>query len=193
MTTHEAPGRRPQILIGASGALQVLTLPEIIARFRTSGPGRIGVVLTPSAEAMTSVAAITAIADEVITRLSPERNHISLAREYDVLVVFAATANFLSAVATGAARNSLELILLAMGRPAIIVPTMNKTMWNARAVQRNAAQIRADGHLLLEPSDGRVYEGARRELVPGTAPPSVEEIVSTTLEHLASRRSAEQR
>ncbi|WP_281510769.1 flavoprotein [Corynebacterium belfantii] len=156
--------RGKRLLLGASGALQCLSLPDLLFSFKDLGVAKIGVVLTPTAAKMTSEYSLSCVADEIINQITPDRNHVQIARDYDRLVVAPATAHFLSQAALGAAGNSLELLHLAMKPPVIIAPAMNSRMWSAPPVQRNVSTLINDGHILVQPHRRKVYEGASRRI-----------------------------
>lgn len=156
--------RGKRLLLGASGALQCLSLPDLIFAFKEIGVAKIGVALTPTAAKMTSEYSLSCVADEVINQITPDRNHVQIVRDYDRLVVAPATAHFLSQAAIGAAGNSLELLHLAMTPPVIIAPAMNSRMWSAPPVQRNVSTLITDGHIVVQPHRSKAYEGASRKI-----------------------------
>jgi phosphopantothenoylcysteine decarboxylase/phosphopantothenate--cysteine ligase len=60
-------------------------------------------------------------------------------------------------LAQGRAGEILSLLCLARPRercPLLLAPAMNREMWSHPATQRNAAQLRADGTVLLGPAAG---------------------------------------
>lgn len=106
--------------------------------------------------------------------------HIDLSREADAVVVAPASADFIAKLAQGRADELVSLLCLARPRervPLLVAPAMNREMWSHPATQRNVAQIRADGAVVLGPAagdqacgevgDGRMLEAAelRDELV----------------------------
>jgi phosphopantothenoylcysteine decarboxylase/phosphopantothenate--cysteine ligase len=106
--------------------------------------------------------------------------HINLTREADAVLVAPASADFMAQLAQGRAGEILSLLCLARPRercPLLLAPAMNREMWSHPATQRNVAQLRADGTVLLGPAagdqacgetgDGRMLEAAelRDELV----------------------------
>lgn len=158
-----------RVLLGCTGALQMLSIGEYIMAMRSAGAERIGVVLSPSAAAMTSPASLEAIVNEVFVELPMARNHIALSREYQRMAVVPATANFLAGAATGSARNAVELMLIAMPAPSVIVPAMNGAMWAKPVVQRNVATLVEDGHTVLKPTVREVFEAASQKFKRGVS------------------------
>jgi phosphopantothenoylcysteine decarboxylase/phosphopantothenate--cysteine ligase len=83
--------------------------------------------------------------------------HINLTREADAVLVAPASADFMAQLAQGRAGEILSLLCLARPRercPLLLAPAMNREMWSHPATQRNAAQLRADGTVLLGPAAG---------------------------------------
>ncbi|MEI7903619.1 MAG: flavoprotein, partial [bacterium] len=48
----------------------------------------------------------------------------------------------------------VSTLLLSFSGPILMAPAMNSEMWNKPALQRNVAQLRADGVLLIDPEEG---------------------------------------
>lgn len=182
MTEAETGTVVERVLVGCTGALQMLSIGDYIAAMRSVGIRRIGVVLSPSAAAMTSPASLEAIVNEVFIELPMNRNHIALSRDYQRLVVVPATANFLASAATGGARNGVELMLIAMPTPSVIVPAMNGVMWSKPAIQRNILALKEDGHTVLAPQEREVYEAASKDFRSGVAASTPYEVANAVRE-----------
>ena len=176
MTEAETGTVVERVLVGCTGALQMLSIGDYIAAMRSVGIRRIGVVLSPSA------ASLEAIVNEVFIELPMTRNHIALSRDYQRLVVVPATANFLASAATGGARNGVELMLIAMPTPSVIVPAMNGVMWSKPAVQRNIRALKEDGHTVLAPQEREVYEAASKDFRSGVAASTPYEVANAVRE-----------
>ena len=97
--------------------------------------------------------------------------HINLSREADAILVAPCSADFIAKLLHGRADDLLSLMCLARPLervPLLLAPAMNREMWAHPATQRNAAQLRADGALVLgvgegdqacgETGDGRMLE-----------------------------------
>ena len=78
----------------------------------------------------------------------------------EVFCVAPATANILAKAACGLADDLLSTTLLSFDGPVIMAPAMNNKMWAKPAVQRNVAQLRADGVVLVDPEEGYLSCGA---------------------------------
>jgi phosphopantothenoylcysteine decarboxylase/phosphopantothenate--cysteine ligase len=76
--------------------------------------------------------------------------HRELAEWADLFLVMPATAHTLASAAQGHTGTLLTLAILMSPRPVGFVPNMNMRMWQAPSTQRNVAQLRQDGHLVLD-------------------------------------------
>ena len=74
--------------------------------------------------------------------------HIDLSREADAIVIAPASTDFLAKLAHGFADDLLST-RASRDCPLLVVPAMNRQMWQNPATQRNAAQLRADGVSVL--------------------------------------------
>lgn len=165
MTTRsERPYR---VLLGVTGGLAAIKSPLLVRRLQEAG-AEVRVVATDDAlRFVTRLALAAASGHEVVDRdawFRPdgEARHLSLPRWADVLLVAPATADALAVAAAGLAHDPVAAAVLTAGR-VVWAPAMNAEMWNAPALRRNVATLRADGHEVLDPDTGRlgtVGEGA---------------------------------
>jgi phosphopantothenoylcysteine decarboxylase/phosphopantothenate--cysteine ligase len=91
--------------------------------------------------------------------LSSAVEHISVAQENDVLVVAPATANLLAKFAHGLAGDFLTTLYLAFTGRVVVAPAMNTNMWRHPATQANLETLRARGHVIIDPDEGRLACG----------------------------------
>jgi len=97
--------------------------------------------------------------------------HINLSRNADACLIAPCSADFMAKLAQGRADDLLSLLCLARPLerlPLLLAPAMNREMWAHPATQRNVAQVRADGAVVLgvgqgeqacgETGDGRMLE-----------------------------------
>ncbi|WCN84034.1 flavoprotein [Micromonospora sp. LH3U1] len=154
--TDTDPARFParRVLVAACGSADVLTLPQSIMVMRHALGLDVRVVLTPAAARFVPARSFTlltgqpALTDEEATTEIP---HLTLTAWADLVLVMPATANTLAKVALGIADNLVGTCVLAAAAPVVLVPSMNAAMWQRPAVQRNVAQLRADGYGVVPP------------------------------------------
>ena len=167
-----------KIVLGVTGGIAAYKACELVRRLREAG-AQVQVVMTAAAQRFVGSASFQALSGlPVYADLWDERTgdgmaHIALTRDADAIVVAPASANFLAKVANGLADDLLSTLVLAR-RPdscrLLLAPAMNVEMWQQAPTQRNVAQLRADGALLLGPAHGEQAcgeTGAGRMLEPG--------------------------
>ncbi len=106
--------------------------------------------------------------DSFGTPPSAEVRKEKISEDLDVLLIAPATANTIGKAANGIADNLLLTTILSTDAPVIFVPQMNPRMYGKPAVQRNIAQLKADGYFVLEESrvaaEGRIIGGSMPDL-----------------------------
>ena len=80
--------------------------------------------------------------------------HEHLAMTADLVLVAPASASMLNKLATGACSDLVSLVVAATAAPVVVAPSMNPQMWRHPPIQRNVAQLRADGIWVVEPGLG---------------------------------------
>jgi phosphopantothenoylcysteine decarboxylase / phosphopantothenate---cysteine ligase len=89
-------------------------------------------------------------------------DHISLAREADVVCVAPATADLIARAAMGRSDDLLAAVILATRAPVLICPAMNDRMWDHPQTQSNATRLRELGYRLVGPASGALAHGEGR-------------------------------
>jgi phosphopantothenoylcysteine decarboxylase len=188
MTDNQSGPVGGRLLIGASGSAVVAFLPMYISALRTQFTGSVSVVMTHTASEFLPAHTVALFADHVITgdlaSTWPENNHATLAAHHDMMAVFPATANILSAVATGAASNMLCATILAAEFPVVFFPVMTGEMWKKLAVQRSVSQLRGDGYHVIDPQWGLRYDVQLGKSVEGPMPPPPPRFMEVISEHM---------
>lgn len=148
-----------EIVVGVSGGIAAFKTAQLVSQLVQSGVG-VTVVLTAAAEQFVGAATFAALTRRPVARevfdqqQFPLGAHIELAQRAQVLLVAPATADFLAKAAHGHADDLLSTLYLAFTGAVLVAPAMNSEMWAKPAVQRNVAQLRADGVSFVDPEDG---------------------------------------
>ena len=148
--------KRCELLIGVTGGIAAFKTAALVSQLVQAG-ARVEVVMTRSATRLIGRKTFEALTGRPVRTAVFGRGghpHIELARKAQLLCVAPATANFLAKTAWGLADDLLSTVLLAFDGPVLVAPAMNCEMWRKPAVQRNVAQLRADGLLLIDPEEG---------------------------------------
>lgn len=150
------------IVLGLSGGIACYKSAELARQLIQAG-ATVQVVMTESAERFITPVTMQALTGRpVVTSQWDAREpnhmpHINLSREADALLIAPASADCMAKLAQGRADEVLSLLCLARPAervPLFVAPAMNREMWAHPATQRNAAQLRADGAVLLGPDAG---------------------------------------
>jgi len=155
-------GKRILLIIG--GGIAAYKCHELIRLLRKAGAGVTPVMTAAAAEFVTPMS-ISALAGAAVQRdlfdltAEAEMGHIELSRAADLVVVAPATADLLGKMAGGLADDLASTLLLATDKPVLVAPAMNVRMFLHPAVQRNLAQLRADGVAVVGPDEGEMACG----------------------------------
>lgn len=148
-----------EVVIGVTGGIAAYKTAALVSDLVQSGLG-VSVVMTRAACEFIGAATFRALTGRPVATQSfdpehwPLGPHIELARGAQVLCVAPATADFLAKAANGLADDLLSTLWLSFTGTAIVAPAMNCEMWAKTAVQRNVAQLRADGVTIVDPQEG---------------------------------------
>ncbi|MCI8416546.1 MAG: bifunctional phosphopantothenoylcysteine decarboxylase/phosphopantothenate--cysteine ligase CoaBC [Lachnospiraceae bacterium] len=85
--------------------------------------------------------------------------HVSLAKEADVVLVAPASANVIGKIANGLADDMLTTTVMACPCQKLIAPAMNHHMYHNPIVQQNLQKLREFGYEIIEPDRGMLANG----------------------------------
>ena len=157
MATAELEGKR--VLLGMTGGIACYKIAEL-TRLMTKAGATVQVAMTEAATQFITPVTMQALSGHPVftsqwdARIDNNMPHIDLSRAADAIVVAPASADFLAKLAQGRADDLLSIACLARECPLLVVPAMNRQMWSNPATQRNVAQLRADGVIILGPDAG---------------------------------------
>ncbi|HEX4986990.1 MAG TPA: bifunctional phosphopantothenoylcysteine decarboxylase/phosphopantothenate--cysteine ligase CoaBC [Burkholderiales bacterium] len=148
-----------RILLGVTGGIAAYKSAELVRELQRAGAD-VRVVMTESACRFITPATMQALSGKSVytdmwdTRVDNGMPHIELSRDRDLIVVAPATADFIAKLVHGGANDLLSTLCLARECPLMVAPAMNRQMWENPATQRNVAQLRQDGIVVLGPDAG---------------------------------------
>ena len=151
-------------VVGVGGGIAAYKAAELVRALQQNGH-EIQVVMTRAAQEFIQPLTFAALTGrKVITSLWADAGahetlasaveHISVARENDLLIAAPATANLLGKFALGLADDFLSTLFLAFQGPVILAPAMNTAMWEHPATQANIETLRSRGCAIVEPDEG---------------------------------------
>ncbi|HYE72729.1 MAG TPA: bifunctional phosphopantothenoylcysteine decarboxylase/phosphopantothenate--cysteine ligase CoaBC [Blastocatellia bacterium] len=147
------------ILLGVTGCIGAYKAAEILRGLQRGGAS-VRVVMTRHATDFVQPLTFEALSGKpVATDMfagadHSKIEHISFAREADLLLVAPATANTIAKFAHGIADDFLSTLYLSNTNPVLIAPAMNVEMWRHPATQANIAILRERGVQFVEPESG---------------------------------------
>lgn len=151
-----------EILLGVSGGIAAYKSADLCSKLVQAGAA-VSVVMTEAATRFIGPTTFEALTNRPV-HAGPaglwtpaehfQGEHIGLAGRAELMIVAPATADYLFKVAHGAADDLLSTLALTVTAPLLLAPAMNTAMWQKPAVQRNVAQLRADGIHLVDPGSG---------------------------------------
>jgi phosphopantothenoylcysteine decarboxylase/phosphopantothenate--cysteine ligase len=179
-----------KVLLGVTGCIGAYKAAEILRGLQRRGV-QMRVVMTRHAVEFVRPLTFEALSGRpVIVEMFDRPNystieHISVAREANLLLVAPATANIIAKFAHGVADDFLSTVYLSNTNPVLIAPAMNVEMWNHPATRANIKILRERGVFFVEPGVG--YQACGEVGMGRLAEP--EEIVERALEILRSQIS----
>ncbi|MEX0914234.1 MAG: bifunctional phosphopantothenoylcysteine decarboxylase/phosphopantothenate--cysteine ligase CoaBC [Demequina sp.] len=148
-----------RVLLGVTGGIAAYKVATVVRRLREDGHD-VRVVPTASSlkfvgratwEALSGHPASTDTFENV-----PGVEHVRLGQQADAVLIAPATADFLSTMVRGEAKDLLSNALLATGAPVVVAPAMHTEMWQHAATRANVATLRERGVHVIEPASGRL-------------------------------------
>lgn len=151
-----------RIIVGLSGGIACYKVATVVSRLVQSG-AQVTVVMTEASTKFITPLTFQALsgrpvyADQWTHIESHDPQHIALAREADLMLIAPCTMNMLANLAGGRADDMVCLIASAIDlrrQRIMLAPSMNEVMLNQGSTQRNLAQLREDGFIIIEPGQG---------------------------------------
>ena len=163
-------------MLGLTGGIACYKAAELCRALIKQG-ATVQVVMTEAAAQFITPVTMQALSQRPVygsqwdARADNNMLHINLSRNADACLIAPCSADFMAKLAQGRADDLLSLLCLARPLerlPLLLAPAMNREMWAHPATQRNVAQLRADGAMVLgvgqgeqacgETGDGRMLE-----------------------------------
>lgn len=151
--------RHPRVVVGLTGGIAAYKVVSVIRELVSAGCD-VHVVPSESALHFVGRATLEAISrnpvhDSLFDGVAEVR-HVALGQSADVILVAPATANTLSALATGRADSLLLTTIIASRAPVVIAPAMHTEMWENPATVHNVSTLMSRGVRCVGPAVGRL-------------------------------------
>ena len=150
-----------RVVLGVTGGIAAYKAAELVRLLVKDGVA-VDVVLTESGARFVTATTFQALSGRPVAQslwasgADNAMGHIELTRGADLILVAPATADFLARLVHGRADDLLTTLCLARECPLLVAPAMNVQMWSNPATQRNVAQLRSDGVVVLGPGSGEL-------------------------------------
>jgi len=157
---EDLKGRR--ILVGLSGGIACYKVAYLVSALVQAG-AHVSVAMTESATKFVAPLTFQALSGNPVYSSqwqhieSHDPQHISLAREVDVMIIAPCTMDMMAKLTTGRTDDVVSLLVSAIDRTrqsVMLAPSMNAVMYEQPVTQRNLAQLKSDGFQIIEPGTG---------------------------------------
>lgn len=150
--------KNKQIVLGVTGGIAAYKSADLVRRLREMG-AEVRVVMTEGAKQFITPLTMQAVSGNSVhddlfdLKAEAAMGHIELARWADVILVAPATAEFMSCLAHGEAKDLLSTLCLATKAPIAIAPAMNQGMWKNTTTQENLQALSKNGIHVFGPGE----------------------------------------
>ncbi|MBR4226843.1 MAG: bifunctional phosphopantothenoylcysteine decarboxylase/phosphopantothenate--cysteine ligase CoaBC [Candidatus Methanomethylophilaceae archaeon] len=162
--------RGKRIVMGITGSIAAVECFSVIRELIRHG-AEVVPVLTEAASRLVAVDALEfASGRRPVTELTGRTEHVTLMSEADLLLIFPATANTVSKIASGiddTTVTSMATVAIGSGVPVAIAPAMHESLYRNPAVRSNVEALRSWGIEFIGPrTDGvRAKVASKEEVV----------------------------
>lgn len=153
-----------KLLLGVCGSIAAHRALDLSSEVVKNG-GEVRVVMTRNAMNLIQPAAFEAITENKVTTSlweadhPGEMDHLALTKWANAFAIAPASANTISRLAHGLAEDAIGTFAMAWPDQMVIAPAMNPTMYQNAFLQQNILRLRALGHHVVEPVEGRTACG----------------------------------
>lgn len=147
------------IVLGISGGIAAYKCPELVRLLIQEG-AHVQVVMTQAAQQFVTAVTMQALTGKPVFTSQWDNSvpnnmaHIELSRSADAILIAPTSADLMAKLSLGLADDLLSTLCLARDCPLLLVPAMNKQMWEHAATQRSVKRLNDDGVKLLGPASG---------------------------------------
>lgn len=147
------------VILGITGGIAAYKMANVASALKKMGV-QVHVIMTKNAtEFITPLTFETltgnrCVVDTFDRNFKYDVEHISLAKQADLILVAPATANIIAKMAHGIADDMLSTVVLAATCPKLVAPAMNTAMLENPITQDNLATLASYGFEMIQPATG---------------------------------------
>ena len=142
------------IVLGVTASVSIYRSVDLARRLMRRG-AEIKVVMSSEAQRLVSPTLFEwATGSRSITVFGGAESHIDVARKADMLLIAPATANTIAKISSGVSDTSVTLLaqtMLGLGKPVVVVPAMNKALYDSPIIKEAVEHLRRIGVVVVEP------------------------------------------
>ncbi|SKA76184.1 phosphopantothenoylcysteine decarboxylase / phosphopantothenate--cysteine ligase [Clostridium sp. USBA 49] len=152
------------VVIGVCGGIAAYKALDIVSNLKKNNID-VKVIMTQNASKFVTPLSFQSLSQNMVTLdmfeepKAWEIQHISLAKQADLMLIAPATANIIGKIANGIADDMLSTTIMATKAPVVFAPAMNTNMYNNPIVQNNIEKLKSYGYKFISPSNGRLACG----------------------------------
>ena len=153
-----------KIIVGVTGSIAAYK-SALLIRLLIQSRAEVRVVMTPSAlDFITPLTLATLSKNPVLHQFSNSvdgtwNNHVELGLWANACIIAPASANTLSAAATGRCDNLLQAVYLSARCPVFFAPAMDADMIGHATTKENITKLKSFGNIIIEPGHGELASG----------------------------------
>jgi phosphopantothenoylcysteine decarboxylase/phosphopantothenate--cysteine ligase len=151
-----------KILLGITGSIAAYKSIQVVRNFVAAG-GDVQVVITAAGRHFVPVHTLQIFSKKpVLSDLFEQHSdvlHLTLAIDFDLIVIAPVTADFIAKMAWGLADDLLSTLLLSTSTSILLAPAMDLGMWDHPAVRQNVSLLAGRGCTIIDPQSGPLASG----------------------------------
>ena len=147
------------IILGVSGSIAAYKIASLASMLKKQGAD-VTVIMTKNAAnfinpiTFETLTGNRCLVDTFDRNFEFQVEHVSLAKQADLVMVAPASANVIGKLANGIADDMLSTTLLACRCSILVAPAMNTAMYENKIVQFNLKKLHSLGMKIIEPASG---------------------------------------
>jgi phosphopantothenoylcysteine decarboxylase/phosphopantothenate--cysteine ligase len=156
--------KNKNIVLGVTASIAIYRACDLIRRLKEAGY-TVTVIQTKESEELIKPVVFQSLSgNKVYCGLFNmpqvwEIEHVSLARQADLILIAPATANVIAKIASGICDDLLTCVVSATRAPILIAPAMNENMYKNKITQGNIVKLRGLGYIFINPKKGKLACG----------------------------------
>lgn len=151
---------KKHILLGVTGSIAAYKACDIVRSLQRQGLD-VAVVMTEASKQFVSPLTFASLSrNRVYSEMFVKDfsdwdiEHVSLAKQADLVLIAPATANIIGKIANGLADDLLSCLVVTTKAPVVIAPAMNDGMYTNKIVQENIKKLQTLGVHFVSPTKG---------------------------------------